>query len=120
MAEIIKLRRGKSTSWSKKNIVLAAGEIGVELDTHQIKVGDGSTPWNELSYVGGTKVVNVQEYTNNPAVVDGVPYQSIDVAFMKAPAGSTIRLNANFDNSVSIDKALTIELNGNDIINNFC
>lgn len=37
---------------------------------------------------------------------------------MKAPAGSTIRLNANFDNSVSIDKALTIELNGNDIINN--
>ena len=75
MAEIIKLRRGKSTSWSKKNIVLAAGEIGVELDTHQIKVGDGSTPWNELSYVGGTKVVNVQEYTDNPAVVDGVPYQ---------------------------------------------
>lgn len=118
MAEIIKLRRGKSTSWSKKNIVLAAGEIGVELDTHQIKVGDGSTPWNELSYVGGTKIVNVQEYTDNPAVVDGVPYQSIDVAFMKAPAGSTIRLNANFDNSVSIDKALTIELNGNDIINN--
>jgi len=47
-----------------------------------------------------------------------VPYQSIDVAFMKAPAGSTIRLNKDFDNSVSIDKKLTVELNGNNIINN--
>ena len=37
---------------------------------------------------------------------------------MKAPAGSIIHLNTNFDNSVSIDKELTIELNGNDIINN--
>ena len=104
MAETIQLRRGKSSSWSKKNIILAAGEIGVELNTHQIKVGDGSTAWNELPYIGGTKVVNVQDYTSNPAVVDGVPYQSIDVAFMKAPAGSTIRLNKDFDNSVSIDK----------------
>ena len=118
MAETIQLRRGKSSSWSKKNIILAAGEIGVELNTHQIKVGDGSTAWNELPYIGGTKVVNVQDYTSNPAVVDGVPYQSIDVAFMKAPAGSTIRLNKDFDNSVSIDKKLTVELNGNNIINN--
>jgi len=34
MAETIQLRRGKSSSWSKKNIILAAGEIGVELNTH--------------------------------------------------------------------------------------
>jgi len=118
MANIIKLKRGKSTSWIKKNMVLEPGEVGVELDTHQIKVGDGSTAWNDLPYVGSTKVVNIQEYTNNPAVVDGIPYRSIDAAFIQAPTGSTIRLNKDFNNSVSIDKKLTVELNGNNIINN--
>ena len=37
---------------------------------------------------------------------------------MNASTGRTIRLNTNLDNSVPIDKELTIELNGNDIINN--
>lgn len=118
MADIIRLKRGKSKVWERKNLILAPGEVGVELDTHQIKVGDGQTKWNDLPYVGSTKVVNVQQYTSKPAVVDGIPYESIDIAFTKAPAGSTIRLNKNFDNSVSIDKKLTVELNGNDIINN--
>lgn len=118
MANTIKLKRGQSASWKQKNIVLMAGEVGVELDTHQIKVGDGKTAWNELPYVGQTQVVNIQDYTSNPAVVDGIPYQSIDVAFAQAPSGSTIRLNKSFENSVSIDKELTVELNGNNMINN--
>ena len=48
MAEIIKLRRGKSTSWSKKNIVLAAGGRG-SISTS----GGGSN--GELTNWDGTK-----------------------------------------------------------------
>ena len=118
MADIIKLKRGKSEAWVRKNPVLFAGEVGVELDTHQMKVGDGATAWKDLPYVGATAVVNKNEYSSSPAVVDGVPYQSIDVAFAQAPSGSTIRLNNTYSNSVEITKELTVDLNGNDMINN--
>lgn len=52
---IFRLKRGQSTSWTNQNIVLAAGEPGVELDTHRMKVGDGITPWKDLPYTGLSK-----------------------------------------------------------------
>ena len=47
----IQVRRGTSTDWSSVNPTLAAGEIGFETNTKKIKVGDGTTAWNSLSYV---------------------------------------------------------------------
>lgn len=47
---IIKLKRAIKATWLTENPVLAAGEPGVELDTHMTKVGDGTTPWNDLPY----------------------------------------------------------------------
>jgi hypothetical protein len=50
----IQLRRGISTEWATFNPVLFEGEIGVELDTNKIKIGDGTLPWLSLPYtVGG-------------------------------------------------------------------
>lgn len=40
-----------STEWTAKNPLLQRGEIGVESDTHKVKVGDGLTYWNSLQYV---------------------------------------------------------------------
>jgi hypothetical protein len=51
MSTTIKVRRGDSNSWSTANPVLAAGESGFETDTKKIKIGNGSTAWNSLSYV---------------------------------------------------------------------
>jgi hypothetical protein len=45
-------RRGTTTEWSTANPTLAAGEIGVNTDTYQFKLGNGSTAWNDLSYGG--------------------------------------------------------------------
>jgi len=47
----IQVRRGSETDWSGVNPILAAGELGVVTDTRKIKVGDGSTAWNSLSYI---------------------------------------------------------------------
>jgi hypothetical protein len=47
----IQVRRGSASDWSGVNPILAAGELGVETDTRKIKVGDGSTAWNSLSYI---------------------------------------------------------------------
>jgi len=42
-----------SSSWSSSNPVLLAGEIGIDSDTGKQKVGNGSSQWNSLTYVGG-------------------------------------------------------------------
>lgn len=48
-----KLKQRKAASWAQLNEVLRAGEPGYERDTNRLKIGDGVTPWNELSYYGG-------------------------------------------------------------------
>jgi hypothetical protein len=46
----LQLRRGEADQWVAANPTLAPGEIGIETDTNTFKFGDGSTPWNSLSY----------------------------------------------------------------------
>ena len=54
--DIIRLRRGTSLEWSTSDPqpdgeILKLGEPGFELDTNKLKIGDGVSGWNELSYV---------------------------------------------------------------------
>ncbi len=49
----IKHRRGLKADWESINPLLAAGEIGVEIeDTTKFKIGDGIKLWNQLAYAG--------------------------------------------------------------------
>ena len=50
MANRIQLRRGSAQEWSNVNPTLAIGELGIEIDTGRIKIGDGVTTWNTLKY----------------------------------------------------------------------
>ena len=49
----IQLRRDSAINWTTNDTILAEGEIGVELDTNKLKVGDGTTTWTALPYVAG-------------------------------------------------------------------
>jgi hypothetical protein len=53
MSTIIQLRRDSATNWTNNNPTLRAGEVGVDLTTGKIKVGDGSTAWTTLTYFTG-------------------------------------------------------------------
>ena len=46
-----------SSNWTANNIVLLAGEIGIESDTNKFKVGNGTSAWNELDYAGGGDLI---------------------------------------------------------------
>lgn len=48
----LQLRRDSSTDWTTENPVLAAGEPGWDQTRKQLKIGDGSTAWNSLPYLG--------------------------------------------------------------------
>lgn len=47
-----RLRRGTSDAWSRVNPVLLYGEPGFEKDTNKLKIGDGTSAWNDLPYLG--------------------------------------------------------------------
>lgn len=47
----IKTRRDTASEWASVNPILSLGEMGIETDTRKIKFGDGTTPWNSLSYI---------------------------------------------------------------------
>ena len=46
----IQLRRDTAANWTASNPILALGEIGIETDTHQNKLGDGVSVWSVLPY----------------------------------------------------------------------
>lgn len=48
----IQLRNDEAATWVEKNPVLLKGEMGIEVDTGKIKIGDGAKAWNELNYSG--------------------------------------------------------------------
>lgn len=47
----IKNKIDSQQQWEEKNTVLLSGEIGIEEETRNFKIGDGTTPWNDLPYV---------------------------------------------------------------------
>ena len=73
------------SNWTSKNPVLGKGEMGLEWETTvgvgeiNIKVGDGTTAWNDLSYGFVSDITNkeikiITEYSgeeDNPALEDG-------------------------------------------------
>jgi len=52
----IKIRRDTSSNWQTINPILAEGEIGYELDTGRLKIGNGSSHWSDLPYIIGEPV----------------------------------------------------------------
>ncbi len=54
LASIIQVRRDTEANWTAANPILAQGELGYEIDTGKLKIGDGATAWNSLDYYGLT------------------------------------------------------------------
>lgn len=48
----IAFRRDSASDWTSANPTLLIGELGIETDTLKIKVGDGSSAWSSLGYLG--------------------------------------------------------------------
>ena len=54
MADRIQIRRDTKAKWADLNPILAAGEIGFEIDNNRLKIGNGITAWNSLPYITET------------------------------------------------------------------
>ncbi len=64
----IQLRNDTASNWVTSNPVLLKGELGIEIDTGKMKVGDGATAWSTLSYLTSQiKVSTVAPTTSDTA-----------------------------------------------------
>ncbi len=50
MFGVFQFRRSTASEWTNVNPLLLSGELGLETDTHFIKIGDGVNNWNSLPY----------------------------------------------------------------------
>ena len=95
----ILFRRDTAANWVSENPVLSAGEIGLETDGNKIKLGNGSTAWNSLSYFYGT--------------IEGVTLNDLgDVTITSASSGEFLRWNG----SAWINDAINL---GTDTVGNY-
>lgn len=62
----IQIRNDTAAAWKAANPVLLKGEIGIEIDTRKLKIGDGISQWAALKYVSDDVVVA----NNDPTVTD--------------------------------------------------
>jgi hypothetical protein len=52
MAVQIQFRNDTAANWTTADPILAVGELGLETDTDQYKIGNGTDAWSDLPYGG--------------------------------------------------------------------
>jgi hypothetical protein len=132
MSVQIQLRNDTAANWTSENPTLAVGEVGVENDTNQFKIGDGVTAWNALEYAVAEPntlgIIGDQTEYNPTYKVTGFGAYTINVPagayFVRAQAaadfivgGQTIAQNASamyfFDTPQTSMNILPIGSTGN-------
>ena len=65
-------RNDISSKWDEVNPVLLKGEIGIEIDTNKMKIGDGVLAWKDLPYLvsegGSSSLIVVNNFGDLPEV----------------------------------------------------
>jgi hypothetical protein len=108
MAATIKIRRDTAANWTSSNPILSLGEIGFETNTGKLKIGDGSTAWNSLSYqlvTGPTSAANL-----NFAQFDGTTGKLIKDHGLAFDADGN--LTADSDSNIPSQKAVKSYVDG--------
>lgn len=74
----IKNKYDTAANWTSNNPILLAGEIAIESDTNLIKIGNGTSHWNDLAYVNlinnmsasTSSDIEYLESTGTPLIID--------------------------------------------------
>lgn len=127
MAIQMQLRRDSSAQWTSVNPILAQGEMGFEINSGKVKVGDGVHTWNTLPYLTSNLEViaaNLQSQINYIASnTDAAQLDSLTeiVANINARFGnvSSFIANVSANSLVNGSQVVSLAPNGNiDLPNN--
>jgi len=100
----IQIRRSTAAEWTANNPILSIGELGWEKDTGAIKVGDGVTHWNSLTYnfgsfvsLTGDQTINGTKVFNGPLHITNGLFDHNDVDYYVNPSQISTMATIRFD-----------------------
>ena len=98
------LRHDTAANWTLYNPVLLAGEMGIETDTGQFKIGDGTTAWASLAYGGLRGPTGSGSWTLGTTTID----------FGAAPGTNVTTVNVTGQSGILSTSMVTLQIMGND------
>lgn len=100
----VQMRRDTAANWTSANPVLASGEWGIETDTRLVKIGNGSSAWNSLSYSTGPALDEVIPTDPNGAYFTGSGFQLNGVGsnYATAPDAAALDITGDLDLRVKL------------------
>jgi hypothetical protein len=102
----LQFRRGTASEWSNANSILADGELAIETDTRNIKIGNGSTTWNSLAYGGLMGPTGAANFPISPVTLGNLLYAN--GTSNSGASTSNVVFNAA-SNRLDITSALSIQ-----------
>ena len=102
---MIQFRRGTASAASTANEVLAAGQPFVETDTSKLKIGDGSTAFNDLPYIGGS---GGKKYATVVVGTSTAGYTADQVDFLCDGVDDQVEINAALQLSLSDTDTISV------------
>lgn len=114
MSNRIQFRRDTRARWAEVNPVLMEGEVGLEIDTQNIKMGDGEHAWNDLEYgVGYANITSELGDSENLAVNQKLVTSELAKLGQKQILGEIYDVSAH--NNGAVFKSLQILLNSSNL-----
>lgn len=119
---IIQIRRDTAANWTANNPILAEGELGIELDTGLLKVGNNGARWQDSPYIQTAGPTGATGATGEPGLnglnglngidgldgingIDGAPGMPGEPGPPGAPGSyataQTIVLNVSYDFAIT-------------------
>ena len=85
----LQVRHDLAGLWLISNPILALGEIGIETDTYQLKVGNGTSTWNTLPYISvpSSNIIGFENVNNTADInkpVSTLQQGAINTALVEA------------------------------------
>ena len=116
---LIKIRRGDAATWTSVNPTLALGEPGYDRTNNRIRVGDGSTAWGSLNYLGSDKadssvVTEIDGNVDDLITLSGVAENSTNLGTF---TGSTIADNETVKGALQDLETAVDNLGSNSALN---
>lgn len=103
----IKVRRGSSVEWDQVNPVLDDGELGYDKTNKIIKIGNGITPWKNLSFLARINPVILQ---NNSLYVEKLSIRSPLIDFKESNQIGIFSIPEGYVFSIDSLEVLTIQI----------
>ena len=123
MANKMQIRRDSATNWTSTNPTLSQGEMGYELNTGKLKIGNGIDAWVDLDYFddqnGSYNDLRDLPFSDPPHVSDianaaSETYVNNAITALKAGAGSALdtlnELATALGNDANFSSTMTTQL----------